>query len=134
MIQQKDLEKLLSKYKQGTCTPEEKAFVESWYLSYEDNPVKPLSASERTDDLDEVWSRLVQSSQKKRIKLWPWIAAAVVFLIFISTGLFIYNQRYNKAIQLTQNHIKPGGNKAILTLANGQKINLTDIANGQLAD
>ncbi len=63
-------------------------------------------------------------------------SAAAAILIFISVGVYFgLHKKYTKQ-QFSQNQlydVSPGGNKAILTLANGKKIVLTDSRNGKLA-
>lgn len=65
---------------------------------------------------------------------WHWskIAAAAVVLITLSVGVFYYSRQDVKPDKLARD-IAPGGNKAILTLANGKKIVLSDAKNGKLA-
>jgi hypothetical protein len=67
---------------------------------------------------------------------WPLTIAAMLTLGLTLLG-YIYFARYNKTTigpQLTQNHndVPPGGNRAILTLAGGKKISLSDARNGTL--
>ncbi len=132
-MQQEDIEKLLNNYKAGACTPEEQALVESWYLSYEDSPAHPISEQERIADLAEVWDNLSAIPRKKKIRLWPRIAAAAVLIISVSVGLFLYKQQKNNSQELIAHDVKPGRNKAILILANGKKISLSDAVNGELS-
>lgn len=65
------------------------------------------------------------------------IAAAAAILVFISIGLYFYNKQANDnniKVAIKQSHdINPGGHKAILTLANGKKVILSDQKTGQLA-
>jgi transmembrane sensor len=71
-------------------------------------------------------------------KIWQQlgIAAAVATVIF-SAFLFYYNNRNsdnNLKIEFAkQNSIEPGSNKAVLVLANGSRISLTDAKNGKIA-
>lgn len=63
---------------------------------------------------------------------WSKIAAAAVILITLSVGVFYYSRPDVKPDKLARD-IAPGGNKAILTLANGKKIVLSEAKNGKLA-
>lgn len=132
-MQEKDIEILLHNYKAGKCTPEECAFVESWYLSFEDSSIQPITETERLSDLDEVWNNLSVMHRTKKMTIWPRIAAAAILVISVSIGLFFYQKERNNSQKIVAQDIKPGGNKAILTLANGQKISLNDALNGELA-
>ncbi|SMD07459.1 FecR family protein [Pedobacter nyackensis] len=80
-----------------------------------------------------------QPIQKKKvaIKLWPRIAAAALILITLSVGLFFYLDDNSIGLGLSDfatHDVKPGGNNAVLTLANGQKIELTAAAAGKIAE
>ncbi|SMD11214.1 FecR family protein [Pedobacter nyackensis] len=66
------------------------------------------------------------------VALWRKIAAAAVILVTLGAGTFYYFSGQKNIGDLVQD-IAPGGNKAILTLANGKKIILTDAKNGELA-
>lgn len=67
---------------------------------------------------------------------WPRIAAAIVVFVF-GTAIYL-NQFRNKETAPPKNQyandIKPGGNKAILTLGDGKRILLTDTKTGEIAE
>ena len=69
---------------------------------------------------------------------WRWVAAAVVILAVGVTGYVLLNKKANEPVSTPtiayKNDVQPGGNKAILTLANGQQIVLDSAANGTLAE
>jgi transmembrane sensor len=72
----------------------------------------------------------------KHRRLWPHIAAAASILLVISAGSYFLLRKARPQQQMAQNHqpeIKPGGNKAILTLSNGIHISLTDAKKGNIA-
>jgi len=83
-------------------------------------------------------SRIAQKQQPEKAhdrfyRGWLKYAAAVV--IFTSVAVLWYNQKKPDAQQLSNTPntaITPGGNKAMLTLADGLKISLADAAKGQL--
>lgn len=63
------------------------------------------------------------------------VAAAVLVLCSVFAYLY-FNAENEKANLITQNKpadVNPGGNKAVLTLADGSEISLTDAGNGELA-
>jgi transmembrane sensor len=80
----------------------------------------------------------VQHAAAPRIPLWRrWMpyAAAAVLVVFV--GIYFYRDSQKETspvatVQPVQNDVEPGGNKAILTLADGRKIVLDSAANGQL--
>lgn len=125
---------LLEKYKTNNLSEAEKALVEKWLLNYQDEGAE-LSDSDMEALSKEVWARLPLKVQKPK-RLWPRIVAAACLLLTLGAGLFFYSNRSSSSrAQLTdvvEGDIAPGGNKAILTLANGKKISLTDAGNGEL--
>lgn len=129
-----DYEQLLDRYKAGLCTDEEVAFVESWYLTYEDGKLSDqLSLSDRESDLNDIRDRLDLNYPKKQVRLWPGLVAAAAIFMVMGTGLYFY---LNPGDQTTYtNDIVALNNKtATLTLANGEKILLSEAKTGKLAD
>lgn len=132
-----EAKELLQKYKEGICTEEEKALIETWYLLYKPrNPVS-LGETEHEQDVKEIWAALNLHGQKPRIPWLPRLAAAAIILVAVSAGLYFLNRPAKlqpvSKVQPAKNNILPGGNKAILTLADGSKITLDDAANGEIA-
>ncbi|AYL95546.1 FecR family protein [Mucilaginibacter celer] len=71
---------------------------------------------------------------RKQASKFIYIAAAVLVLA-LSFGIYRYRlQKSNETLAAGKLHhdVNPGGNKAILTLANGEKIELNDAKNGKL--
>ena len=123
---------MLKKYREGSCTAEEIALLESWYLEYEDETKPDFTPEAIAEEKSRIWLGLpVHQKQVKRIVLWPWIAAASVMLCVTLAVLFQKKDKELAADTATAK-IVPGGNNAILTLANGDKIVLNDAANGNL--
>lgn len=67
-----------------------------------------------------------------------WSAAAAAVLLVGLTALFIYNKHAVKApvakYKAPVHKVKPGGNKAVLTLADGTEITLDSTGNGAIAN
>ncbi|SDJ03173.1 FecR family protein [Pedobacter sp. ok626] len=129
---------LIKKYNEGKASVEEIRLVENWFVHqsniYQQDP----------QDLDylkvkqQMWINIaakVVPAAPVRKPIWSFniAAAAAVALISIAAVFFYVNHKYADAPQIVQNDINPGKNKAILTLADGRKISLTDAVNGQLA-
>ncbi|WCT10682.1 FecR family protein [Mucilaginibacter jinjuensis] len=72
---------------------------------------------------------------RSKISYIRFVAAAVV-LLFISAGAYflLKEQAPKQQVAAQKYNIPAGGNKAILTLANGKQIVLTDAKNGELAN
>lgn len=66
--------------------------------------------------------------------LWPRLIAAASILIIIGIGLYFYktNEQSTQETAYRQD-VSPGKNKATLTLANGEKISITDVNTGNIA-
>lgn len=70
---------------------------------------------------------------------WFRYAAAILILFGIGTYLYLTNQKEKSSVTITtnpvpvQNDVLPGGNKAILTLADGSRISLDSMVNGVIA-
>jgi transmembrane sensor len=135
-----EVEKLLERYRNGLCTEDEKTLVESWHLSALRTKTSDLDHAELTDAKNQIWSAIEEETELKSTRkqlLWPKLAAAAVVLFFI--GFVISNQLkkqlpdQQQTSKTTEKIIKPGGNKATLTLADGSKISLTDATNGVIA-
>ncbi len=131
-----DIKHLLEKYKAGTATPEELQLLENWYLQWKPDEVKV--EHERLEQLKkEVWQILLSRSNKvRKIHRWLRVAAAAAVIIGLSAGVYFLLQTPDQPAPLAQilHDVEPGGNKAILTLADGNQIILTDAQNGKLAE
>lgn len=105
---------------------------------------EPDQSSSHLVDWDNVWSKIHQSAIQPQPKVhslkWIYRAAAVV-LVAVGVGTFFFYRNAEKeaAVVATsatkvENDIMPGGNKAILTLANGSQIVLDDASHGKVAE
>lgn len=130
---------LLRKYKDGLCNEEEIAWLESWYLQWNEVDKAKLLRTELEEAKSLMWNAVqteIQEVPVVRAKLWPKIAAAAAVLIVIGAGLFFYPVKNKNTAQthiVYKNDVAPGGIKATLTLADGRKITLDGAKNGALA-
>ena len=128
---------LIQKYRDNTASEAEKEELLQWYrkTAYQDAEF-PESEDAAGDFM---LSRLHREIRPKRgnIPYKRWLAAAAVVLIGGASWLFVskFFGGANKTniASIQKNDIAPGGNKAILTLANGSKISLTDAGKGKIA-
>lgn len=133
---------LLNKYKTGRCTDEERAIVESWHIHQIGNSDFMPDAAELDRVGKAIWAALPvqhQEPESKTIPLWiKYTVAASLALIVAAGGMYFFNQQPKQQIAETQakrfkNDVNPGGNKAMLTLADGTQISLDDVASGKVA-
>ena len=133
---------LLQKYRLGTATEEERELIKFYYDLFEAEPetLSPEEADRLKEQLRQAtWAKIRDGELKKNGRLKQLfsrpvrVAAAIVALL--ATGLLVYflgNQKrgYGQEGVSLLHHpkqtgvedIRPGGNKAVLTLANGQKL------------
>lgn len=131
----KELEELLL---DPSCEEAIKEFLDAQWNDQQNN-ILP-SAAQQSRILDaiqqhEPYAAPVVPMYKRSIRWMP--AAAVAMLLLVLTLLFVLkqdnNNRKKDIIAQPAYPIQPGGNKALLTLANGQVIALDTAGNGTLA-
>ena len=135
-----NIQELADKWAQGKLTPDEQAYLETWYAQFNDEQVNLTgSRHENADNLRKAMLAQINAQiiEKPIRKLWDWKRTAVAASILIALsagGYFILHKQAAPQIAQNQPHdIAPGHNQATLTLSNGKKIILTKGLNGQLA-
>lgn len=133
---------LLEKYKSGTLSQVEQRMLEDWYAKLADSNELNLGEMELDQNLDDIWdtvrlNTLEIKTNHQPLLLWRKIAVVAAVLLVVTAGFYFYKQSWNKEHKMPAQYaegIKPGGNHATLTLANGKVIALDDVDNGKLAD
>lgn len=141
-MERKEIISLLNRYKAGTCTQAEQALLESWYLKHDANAIAEITAEELNEDLSLIGRGLpLQQSQTPMRRLWissfSGIAAAVLLVVSIGLVFFIHNDILKNPFSdepSYANDVPPGKNKAMLTLADGKTIHLSDAKSGIVID
>ena len=133
---------ILKQYRLGNATQQEIAFLEAYYNVFETN--EELITVENQHEFAPV-KQLIKNNidqqiilPQKTFRLTPsrtrYMVAAVIFLAVSITAYYFTTSSDHVDIPGQQySHILPGTNKATLTLSNGQKISLDDVANGEIA-
>lgn len=141
-----EAKELLEKYRTGNCTDAEKAIVETWYLKFEQEEGNLLSDIQISDATDRIWNRMpiheTEVLPVRKRNLWPAIGAAAAVILMGSLALYLFNpsllspskEQLAKVNPAAEQVILPGGNKAVLTLADGKQITLDEAGNGKLAE
>jgi transmembrane sensor len=134
-MQEQEIKNLLIKYQAGECTDAEKAFLEDWYAAWNQKVPVNLTAQELEDDLKLISQNTRTLKESRSVALWPRItvAASLLFMVGFSAYFILKPAAPVQVANKITHDVAPGGNKAILTLANGQKISLTDAQNGTVA-
>ena len=140
-------EELLQRYQAGNCTSSENDLIEGWYQQ-----LIKTGECQWDEDEKELIQKMLEARILKRINensnkikspvsilqrnSW-WLAAASVILI-LGTFSYFYFINATKAPQIAKvlsADIKaPQSNRAMITLANGQKVFLDSVGNGVLAN
>lgn len=138
-----DLNELAEKWLSGTISPEERAYFEAWYGGFDDENLT-LQDSKYTDReqlrsavLAKINRKIRENAPKRTVLTsFPWarIAAAATIILLIGVGVTLWVNKDRQVEQVVAtSHIAPGGNKAVLTLGDGSKVALTDVAEGEIA-
>lgn len=137
---------LLKRYRLGTCTEEERTWVESWYNKRRNNIYNPLTNEEELLAGERIYGNVMSvltfENRKNVVPLWRqprvwWVAAGTIMLM-ATAGYFALNNKpvETRTVKTTTPVVQPmavpGGNKAVLTLADGSSIVLDSAANGAL--
>lgn len=104
-----EFHKLLQRYLNGRCTPEEQALVEHWYDRLEQADGQALRAQNQAEVEQAIWARLMQNRRPAKpeprvVAMWPstpvrW--AAALALLAVSLGvLMLVTSRLRAPAQL----------------------------------
>lgn len=136
---------LLQRYRQGRCTDQERNLVEAWYHHRANTPY-PLPAEEEAQAGERMYRKITGELAHDRpaVRLLPgrffrryWMAAALLLAVFTAGYWLLQKETTGVATTGakpadTPPAIVPGGNKALLTLADGSVIVLDSAANDTL--
>lgn len=135
---------LIDKYIDGTASHAEQTLLEEYYKRLNQKASFELD-EEKEQALRQVMLKNIQvrikanetviseNPQHKSRSLW-YAAVASILLFLLIGGYFIFSKNTQQQIaQVYANDVAPGGNKAILKLANGRTIIIDDAKNGLIA-
>ncbi|HVW98723.1 MAG TPA: FecR domain-containing protein [Mucilaginibacter sp.] len=136
---------IMARYSEGKATEAEIRELDQWYEQFPpyEKYAAGMSQLEKIQARDKMLNNINRQIYKeaqpvgtgKRLLTFSRMAIAALILVIGGAGLFYYIEKPKTAEteQLAQQDILPGGNKAVLTLASGKKISLTDAAKGNIA-
>ena len=132
---------LLTKYTNGEATDAEQRLLEEYYRRLEKSSGIELTAGEEEElrvlmlqNINQVISPKVVPITGTRTSKWWYMAASILLVCSICSYFFLNQDKLAKPrVQYTVHPIKPGSNKAILTLSNGKTLVLGDQSDGLLA-
>lgn len=143
---------LLKKYLSGSCTASEAAEVDHWFDLMDGVPdhISGLTDEERLLMEDKIFERILQNIEAKepqklslrpKKSIYSWKVLAVAASLFLCLSMVLLWMQYSssfspkKSFKSNQSaSIRPGGNRAILTLDDGSSLVLTDASLGKVAD
>src|SRR5258708_7091401 len=142
---------LAEKWLQGTISPAEMKEYAEWYQTIDPNATLHIPASVATDAeayrlqlLNKINARkhreAIDTTGIARVhvlKRLRWVAAASLIILGSGSAIYIFSghdkqQSAARSSVNPENQGRPGGDKAILTLANGRTIVLDSVSNGTL--
>lgn len=135
-MQSSQFKELLKRYLANQCSSAERAVVENWYNQHTIEKAERLTAAEYEEDIAFIHNHLEQSEiQQKKWILWPRIAVAATVLLTMGLSIYYYipGKQNSSYANRSVTDVKAGTDKAMLTLADGSKISLTDVKTGEIA-
>ena len=145
-----DIAVLIEKYLNGAISAEERLQLDQWYSSLaDDEAALPVSSEDEKDISERLQRRIFNTialyrSHTRRLFFRGWqlpVIAASVILILVSVAAYYYifpgklpkASLAQKGPVPAEAGIVPGGNRALLTLADGSTIVLDSASNGMLS-
>lgn len=128
-MSKEDVDKLIDKYLAGECTPEERAIIEKAYFKLAAAEESTVDPSQLKRQRKRIWKRL-QGDEKLWITRYARIAAAVLLCIGASAFFLSRIGEKPEGASLVSQTISPGQHVAMLTLADGRKVNLSKAQSG----
>ena len=151
---------IIERYSTGILSPQEEAILTEWLDTVpaaefhatldqcavvpekiRNYPVMSTAFAQRLegqlDQLDRLDQQDAENKTPVRALPWrKWTAAAAAVVLLVSAGYYFLNRPAKTVVTtvvVKANDVPPGGDGAILTLANGEQIILDSAANGKLA-
>lgn len=135
---------LLVKYREGKCSSQEIQRLYQIYNLASKSAVKSEPVPNPDEIGNEIWSKLPpainqQDTNVRKFKVRPSLllksAAAVLVFIFLGGMFYLYQHQGNQLVKRAKlQDFFSGKNSATLTLSNGQKVFLSDLADKTLAE
>ncbi|WP_353197654.1 FecR domain-containing protein [Parapedobacter defluvii] len=130
------LQELANKWLTGTLSKEEQQEFEHWFNEVSDAPIDVPSFHAQSEDehkqqlYTRILSRIDGEAPKRKITRWLPYAAAIVLAGIAVTWSFLAPTPNDEWVTLDVQDVRPGGNKATLTLADGRTIDLSEAQSG----
>ncbi len=142
----RELIELLKKYRLGTASPEEVAFLEKYYQYFdkEEKILHPLPEPEKNELKEKLFSAIqLKIYERPVVSMYrrPWfrLGAAASIALLIGVGIYLFYPNKSQPdttppIAVKTNDVKaPASNRATITLSSGQVVHLDSVQNGVIA-
>lgn len=140
----KEFLRLVDAYLAGKASAKQSATVEQYFDLFSTEPdildtLDRKAIREIHDRLKSGIDSRIESKERSRFVLnWKYTSVAAAILFIASIGIYFYRSDQGQLKPFSKkttmlSDIAPGSNKAILTLANGSKVSLTDAKVGEIA-
>ncbi|HMI63406.1 MAG TPA: FecR domain-containing protein [Puia sp.] len=136
------LQQIVGRFLAGKSTEKEGEFLEGYDRLYQSQAAEPDTFSyEEQARLEEKMEQnimaIIGKKEHKTVRMWPRTAAAIAACgVLLVGGYLLLHSRTTASLRqpvAAAAKIQPGSDKAILTLADGSQISLTQQKNGQIA-
>jgi transmembrane sensor len=127
---------LLERFNAGLASEKEQAQVNHAFNQFSESSDTHFSDEDVDHLRHEIWAKLPIKSVPKVGRLWPKVAVAASLFAILGLSLYFYNSKFPDKVELAnvkQTDINPAGNKAYLTLSNGDRIALDGATKGNIA-
>ncbi|MBD1425796.1 FecR family protein [Sphingobacterium arenae] len=132
------LKKLYDKINSGQANQDEKDLLARWIAQLDigkNEPSFKKIEAQRRRLLVETMPRDTVRKASKRLRIWSLSAAAALVIAIMTLAIHQFAMKSdNEILVRQQDNILPGSDKAVLTLADGSTISLTDVANGEILE
>jgi transmembrane sensor len=142
---EKHLLEIMTRFKNGEATDAEIEEINLWYENqasnegYTDGMPSDQRVEAKQKLLFRIYDRIHQAAAPvarinvyKKIKIFT-LAASVFLVIGVALYFQFAEQKKYPKDSVAVHDVAPGNNKAVLILANGKKISLEDLSDGQIA-
>lgn len=136
-MKKEELIQILMRISSGEASDEDIHLYNNWCNSFQ-------GESKSIDDFEQIKANMLMEIEKQthyqtrtsQTRLLPRIgiaAASIIIILLVGSYIYLHSGKQSETPRMAIKDVAPGGNKAILTLGNGQTISLDSIHNGQLA-
>lgn len=128
-----EAKEIIERHNTGTASQEEVDLLERAYARIADREAAPVDVVRVAEAKADVWGRLTRSAAHPR-RLTRWLPYAAAVVIVFAIGWWVMQDRQPTAVSEQIVDIAPGGNRAMLTLADGRTIALDEAQSGIIID